>query len=152
MSPVEGKKADAGGARPKLPGRSDFRFWTEEKLRNIDTDQFKHVNNAVIASLFEAGRMEIFATPEARLLLPSPILAVVRLEVDFHRELFYPGKAGIGSRIEAVGRTSFSVRQGIFDAESCVASAMATCVLFDPMERTAVPVAAELREYLLRAS
>jgi acyl-CoA thioester hydrolase len=152
MSPIEGRKADTHRPRPSAPGRSEFRFWTEEKLRNIDTDQFKHVNNSVIASLLEAGRMEVYATPEARLLLPSPTLAVVRLEVDFHRELFYPGTARIGSRIVSVGRTSFSVRQGIFDAESCVASALATCVLFDPAERKAVPVAAELRDFLLRAS
>jgi acyl-CoA thioester hydrolase len=152
MSPAEGHDSGGDGARRSAPGRSEFRFWTEEKLRNIDTDQFKHVNNAVISSLLEAGRMEIVAAPEARLLLGSTTLAIVRLEVDFHRELFYPGKVSIGSRVVSVGRTSFSVRQGVFDDAHCVASALATCVLFDAAARKAVPVAPQLRDYLLRTT
>ena len=51
----------AASARNVIGQHRDFRFWTEEKLRNADTDQFRHVNNAAIATLFEAARMEIFA-------------------------------------------------------------------------------------------
>src|SRR5262249_38047428 len=133
----------SGTAVRQVPVRSDFRFWTEEKIRNIDTDQFRHVNNAVISSFLEAGRMEVFAAAEPKALLATAgdaTLAVVRLEVDFHRELFYPGTASIGSRVVAVGRTSFTVRQGVFDGEVCAVSAVATCVLFDARARKSVPV------------
>ena len=136
--------------RKTVPNQDEFRFWTEEKLRNIDTDQFKHVNNAVIASFLEAGRMEIVGSPETKPLLGTATLAVVRLEVDFHHELFYPGTVKIGSRVTGVGRSSFSVRQAVFDPERCVASAAATCVLFDASARKSVPVTADLRDYLLR--
>lgn len=136
------------GSRP-LPVRSEFRFWTQEKIRNVDTDQFRHVNNAVIASFLEAARMEIFAAPDVKPLLRNATLAVVRLEIDFHRELFYPGKVDVGSRVTAVGRTSFSVRQAVFDAEGCAASAAATCVLFDPVARKAVEVPGALRSHIL---
>lgn len=135
-----------------IPEVGDFRFWTEEKVRNVDTDQFHHVNNAVIASFLEAARMEIVATPEASALRGSATLAVVRLEIDFHRELFYPANARIGSRVASVGRTSFTVRQAVFDGPHCIASATATCVLFDPSARKSVPVLESLRQYLLRSS
>jgi acyl-CoA thioester hydrolase len=133
-----------------VPVPTDFRFWTEEKVRNIDTDQFRHVNNAVIASFLEAGRMEIFSTQEAGGSLGSATLAVVRLEIDFLRELFYPANARVGSRVESVGRTSFTVRQGVFNGPDCIASATATCVLFDPNAHKPVPVPSILRDYLLR--
>lgn len=140
------------GERPALPARGELRFWTTEKLRNADTDQFRHVNNAVIASLLEAGRMEIFADAQARPLLDALTLAVVRLEIDFHCEVFYPGAVEIGSRVLHVGRTSFRVRQGVFEGDRCVASALATCVLFDPATRRAAEVPTLLREFLLRVS
>ena len=41
--------------------RGEFRFWAEEKLRNADTDQFRHVNNAAIATIFEAARCPVHA-------------------------------------------------------------------------------------------
>lgn len=35
--------------RSAAPQRAEFRFWTQEKLRNADTDQFLHVNNAILS-------------------------------------------------------------------------------------------------------
>ena len=115
--------------KPRVPERAEFRFWTEEKLRNPDTDQFRHVNHAAMVSLFEAGRMELFACPEVRPLMQGANLAVVRLLLHFHRELFYPGVVSVGSVIVSVGNTSFSCVQGLFDGQVCVASAEAVCVL-----------------------
>ena len=36
-------------------------FITNEKLRNGDTDQQGHINNAKIATFFESGRVEVLA-------------------------------------------------------------------------------------------
>ena len=37
-----------------------YPFWTEEKLRNADTDRLGHVNNAVFATFFEEiGRAHV---------------------------------------------------------------------------------------------
>jgi acyl-CoA thioester hydrolase len=135
--------------RPSPPNRSDFNLWTAEKLRNMDTDQFGHVNNAAVSTFLEAGRMEIFAADAARAELGSLALAVVRLEIDFHREIFYPGKVEVGSRILSVGRTSFQVKQGVFNADACAVSALATCVLFDAAAKRSAPVSPALRAYLL---
>ena len=135
--------------KPRVPQRADFRFWTEEKLRNPDTDQFHHVNHAAMVSLFEAGRMELFALAQVRPLMQEANLAVVRLLLHFHRELFYPGMVSVGSVISSVGNTSFTCLQGLFNGDECVASGEAVCVLFDSAAGRAHPIQGALRAYLL---
>ena len=135
--------------KPRVPQRADFRFWTEEKLRNPDTDQFRHVNHAAMVSLFEAGRMELFALPQVRPLMQGANLAVVRLLLHFHLELFYPGVVSVGSVIASVGNTSFTCLQGLFIGDKCFASAEAVCVLFDSAAGRAHPIQGALRAYLL---
>ena len=135
----------------RQPDPSEFRFWTEEKLRNRDTDQFSHVNNAAIASFFEAGRMEMLSGPDAAPLAVGASLAVVRLLIDFSRELFYPGRVRVGSSVTGIGNTSFGVRQALFDGAGCVATAEATCVLIDAAHKRPRRIPEALRTYLLTA-
>lgn len=129
----------------------DFRFWTEEKLRNADTDQFRHVNNAVIATFFEAARMEIFAPLSIRALMGGANLAVVRLLIEFNAEVHFPGRVCVGTTVIEVGKTSFKVRQGLFvDVDDrCRAKAEAVCVLVHGETGRPHPVTAELRACLL---
>lgn len=137
--------------RSAAPQRADFRFWTQEKLRNADTDQFRHVNNAIVSTLLEAARMELFAAPELRAWMGGANLAVVRLLIEFRRELHFPGNVAIGTTVTGVGHTSFRVRQGLFanGHDACSASAEATCVLVMPGTGRPHPIAPELRAHLL---
>lgn len=131
--------------------RSALRFWTGEKLRNADTDQFRHINNAVIATFLEAARMEIFAPASIRPLMETANLAVVQLLIDFRQELYFPGRVDIGSTVISVGRTSMRLRQAVFMAgsETCAVSAEATCVLLHPDSGRPHPINAALRRHLL---
>ena len=152
-SPASAASGAARAARPRVPARAEFRFWTEEKLRNPDTDQFRHVNHAAIVTMFEAGRMEMFAQPQVHALIEGANLAVVSLSLQFHRELFYPGRVAIGSTVVSVGNTSFKCLQALFDSENaCVASAEAVCVLFDPAAGRAQRINNALRSILLPTS
>lgn len=130
------------------PGRDAFRFWTQEKLRNPDTDQFGHINNAAMASFFEAGRMELFAERPADPAVANLQLVVARLLMTFHMELYYPGEVAIGSIVTRVGRSSFDVAQGLFVGDNCIASAQAICVAFDPEKRRPAEIPGTLRDYL----
>ncbi|BFG79499.1 hypothetical protein PTKU46_75320 [Paraburkholderia terrae] len=132
--------------------RGTFRFWTEEKLRNADTDQFRHVNNAAIATFFEAARMEIFAPPSVNRLMGGVNLAVVRLLIEFRTELHFPGRVCVGSTVVETGNTSFKVRQGLFDCvhDNCCAIAEAVCVLVHGDTKRPAPITPELRAYLLK--
>lgn len=131
------------------PNESDFRFWTEEKLRNADTDQQGHVNNAVMATLFEAGRIEVMERPEIAEVRKVTNIVVVKLLVNFRRELFFPGKVRIGSRIARAGRTSFDFESAIFAANGVVSTAEATCVLLDRATRKPTEIPPAMRAFLL---
>ena len=132
-----------------IPTQEMFDFWIRHTLRNGDTDQFHHVNNAVMSSLFEEGRMGVFSAASVKPLMEGANLAIVRLLINFHRELFYPGEVQIGTRIVKVGRTSLAFSQGLFDdAGHAVATADATCVLLNPVKGRAQPVSDALRSYL----
>lgn len=136
----------------RIPKRAEFRFWTEEKLRNADTDQFGHVNHAVLATFFEAGRMELFRARPPEPGMADVEIMVVRLSMSFHREAHYPGNIAIGACVKRVGNASFDVVQGLFDREGCIASAEATCVLIDHQSRRPVRASDTLRQYLTTPS
>lgn len=141
----------APSARSAIGQQPGFRFWTEEKLRNADTDQFRHVNNAAIATLFEAARMEIFSPHPIHALMGGANLTVVSLLIEFSAELHFPGSVRIGSTVVEVGRTSLKIRQGLFAKSDggCHAMAQAVCVLVNPQTGRPSLVEPELRAYLL---
>jgi acyl-CoA thioester hydrolase len=128
---------------------TEYPFWCEEKLRNADTDQQGHVNNAVMASFFEAGRMEVFAHPVLDAQRARTMFVVVRLLIDYKRELFYPGVVRVGSRVTEIGRTSFKFEQTLRSGDVEVARAEATCVMLDVATHKPTPVPDEVRAALL---
>jgi acyl-CoA thioester hydrolase len=133
------------------PVEADFRFWTEEKLRNADTDKQGHVNNAVMASLFEAGRIEVLESPELAEVRRVTNIVVVKLLIHFRRELFFPGRVKVGTRVPRIGRTSLDFEAAIFAANGVVATAEATCVLLDQATRKPTEVPAAMRAFLTGA-
>ena len=60
-------------ARPG-PALSDFPFHTREKLRYGDTDRQGHVNNAVFATFFETGRVDMLINGGIDLMGPNQAL------------------------------------------------------------------------------
>ncbi len=131
--------------------RAAYRFWTEEKLRNADTDQQGHVNNAVISTLFEAGRIDVLSAPEIAAIRKVTQIVVVKTLINFRKELFFPGKVQIGSRISRVGRTSLDFDQVVVATNGEVSTAETTCVLLDRATRKPIPVPDPLRMFLTGA-
>lgn len=74
---------------------------------------------------------------------------VARILINFHAELFYPSIVAIGSMVNHVGNTSFTVKQGVFHLDKCIASAEATCVLMETSTRRPIQVPDSLRRHFL---
>lgn len=123
--------------------RTAYPFWIDESIRNADTDQFQHVNNAAIASYCEAGRMALFSAPGLREAIAGLNVVVVKLTILFERELFYPGTVQVGTGVTSIGNTSFQVAQGLYGFQGRFATSEATCVMMDRVEHrpTRVPEA-----------
>lgn len=125
-----------------------YQFWVEEKLRNMDTDQFGHVNNVAIASFCESGRMSLFAGADLEEAMAPYTVVVVRLLIEFHAELFFPGSVRIGTTVTDIGNTSIQVRQSVSKEGQQVASSTATCVLIDRSSNKPARVPAHIRARL----
>lgn len=138
--------ADSTAAEIRL---CDYTFRSFDKLRYNDTDRQGHVNNAVFATLMETGRSEALLEPAAPPLEPDSAFVIARLVIDFRRELRWPGEVQIGTRVTAVGRSSVTLDQGVFQNERLAATAQSVLVLMDETTRRSRPFPEALRGYLL---
>ena len=65
---------------------------------------------------------------------------IARLELDFRGEMTWPGQVAIGTMVESIGRSSFTLRQGLFQEDRCVI-ARTVIVQIDDHSQRACPLA-----------
>lgn len=130
---------------PKL---DDFPRHTSDKLRYADTDRQGHVNNAVFATFFETGRVELLYDGADPLHAPGGAFVIARLSVDFVDEIRWPGSVEIGTRVGAVGRSSIKLEQALFQNGRHVASAQSVIVHVDAAARKSSPLPPHARAAL----
>ena len=121
---------------------------TVEKLRFNDTDLLGHINNAVYTVILEAGRVELVR--EAGLLNPAAGHGVViaRLELDFLREMNWPGEVRCETAVHKLGNKSFHLRQHLIHNGEIAARAQTILAAFDMTTRKAMPLTADWRTTL----
>ena len=122
------------------PDDAAYPVWIDERIRNADTDQFQHVNNAAIASYCEAGRMALFTDSTLQEALSGLHIVVAKLTILFERELFYPGTVRVGTRVTAIGNTSFQVSQELFGPQGRFARSEATCVMMERVQHKPIRI------------
>jgi acyl-CoA thioester hydrolase len=111
---------------------------TEVTLRYADMDMLGHLNNAVYATLFEAGRVAYVEEVLQPLTPAGAGYVIVRLTVDFKAEARYPGIASIRTRISRVGGSSMTYVQDLRVNGQLAATAESVCALFDLEKRKAM--------------
>ena len=122
------------------PNLADYPHRTADIVRYADLDPQGHVNNAVFATYFETGRVAMFRNPDLGIGVPEGTFVLVRAEIDFLRELRWPGNVEIGTALAEFGRTSFKVVQAIFNGDACAATGRFTMVLMDKSTRRPRPL------------
>ena len=70
---------------------------------------------------FESGRVAMFRNPDLSIGVPGITYVMVRMEVDYMKELRWPGNIEIGTGVAEFGRSSFKVAQAIFRDGVCAA-------------------------------
>jgi acyl-CoA thioester hydrolase len=113
---------------------------TSTDIRYADLDRQGHVNNAVFATFSEVGRVAFMYDPARPLASEGRSFVIARLQVDFRAELFWPGSVDIGTGVVRVGRSSFTLAQGIFNDGRLVATTEATIVMVDKETRRSTPL------------
>lgn len=135
----------AGGAAHACPLA---KFLARLRLRNADTDQFRHVNNAAIASHLEEARMAIFQREDLVDSMQGRNVVVAHLAIDFLREIFYPGDIEVRTTPVRTGNTSFELTQALYAEGQLCARATAVCVLMDAQTGKPTPLPDLLRKEL----
>ena len=131
----------------KTPPPTDFPTQTYDKLRYGDTDRQGHINNAVFTTLFETGRVVLLEAGDRPLQEPGYNFVIARLTIDYLAEIHWPGTVEIGSAVKAVGNSSITVTQALFQHGKCVATAESIMVQVDPATSRSVPLSPALREF-----
>jgi len=122
----------------------DYPFRTADTIRYGDTDRQGHVNNAAFATFCETGRVAFLFPAEQPLASPGTSFVIARLLLDFLAEITWPGTVDIGTRVTKVGRSSFTLAQGLFQKGRCVATAESVVVLVDDATRKSTPLPAKI--------
>ena len=138
----------AGKPARLLPRLDQFPGRTGEAIRFGDLDPQGHVNNTVFATFFETGRVMLLREPENLLNPPGATSVLARLDINFLKELHWPGTVEIGTATVAIGRASYTFLQAIFHEGACAATARATMVMIDAATRRARPLPPEVVERL----
>lgn len=139
----------AAKPRKALPRLEDYPHRVKDIIRYADLDPQGHVNNAVFATYFETGRVAMFREPsDLGIGVPNATFVLVRQEIDFLRELRWPGGVEIGTALIELGRSSFTVVQTIFNGDICAAAGRATLVMMDKETRRSRPLTDEAKAKL----
>jgi acyl-CoA thioester hydrolase len=121
-------------------GRGVPAFVTTHRLRFNDTDRLGHVNNAVFAVMLEQGRSELAASAGLPIGSGGQSVVIVRLELDFLREMTWPGEVAIETEVVRLGTRSFTLRQRLLHGGELCARAVTVLVVMDRGAKRAVPV------------
>jgi acyl-CoA thioester hydrolase len=127
---------------------ASYKFWVTEHIRFADLDLLGHVNNVAFTVYAESCRAAFMH--QTRFWIPNAPRqnVIVRIELDYRRELLYPGEVRVGLRVLRIGNKSFTLVQGLFSGEHCVATAQAVIARIDANTRKAVPLNDEERTSL----
>jgi len=106
----------------------DYALRSHDKLRYGDTDRQGHVNNAVFSTFLETGRVEMVHDASGAFTQADCSFVIAHLSLDFISEMLWPGRVDIGTRVQAVGRSSLTLEQALFQDGKLVAQARTVMV------------------------
>ncbi|MBL7805739.1 MAG: acyl-CoA thioesterase [Saprospiraceae bacterium] len=125
-----------------------FPLRTFDKIRYSDTDRQGHVNNAVFSTYLETGRVELLYKAELALLSTSASFVIAALNLNFIKEILWPGQVDIGTGILKIGTSSIKIYQQLFQNGHCVASAETVIVQVDNSSGQSLPLSEEAKAQL----
>jgi acyl-CoA thioester hydrolase len=125
----------------------EFRHRTRLEVRLGDLDPFGHVNNAVIATYVEQGRVlylrDVLGTGVDPVSMPF-ILAM--LKIDYLSQVMFSDTVEVGSRVDWIGRTSIGMSHLLINQEAReLARSEAVLVAFDYDIEKPMPVSDDWR-------
>ena len=123
---------------------ASYGFWATEHVRFADLDMLGHVNNKAYATYYETARVNYMASRGLSDGLKVG-MALVRLELDYRKEIRYPATLRLGVRLRRLGNSSLTLACAIFDDHGCASTSISIAVRFDGDTRGSKPFTPEER-------
>lgn len=127
---------------------NDFPLKSYDKIRYADTDRQGHVNNAVFSTFFETGRAELLYSYAKTLVPEGTSYVIAALNMNYLKEIHWPGRVDIGTGILKMGNSSIKIFQQLFQDEALVADAETVIVQMDDETGKSKPLTDEARKIL----
>ena len=129
-----------------------YKHWTSINLRYGDTDRQGHINNAVYCTLYESGRVSFLFDEDRAVAGENSAYVIAKLSLDYLKEMHFPGTVEVGSKIIALGRSSFTVGQAAFLKGVCCSTAESVIVHVDSATGKSAPISEAFRQHLEKLS
>lgn len=128
--------------------RDFYKLWTPVTLRYGDTDRQGHINNAAYCTFFESGRVAFLCHEHGTIADDGFSFVIAKLSLDFLKEMNFPGTVEVGTRVNSIGKSSFTCRQALFKDGECCSTAESIIVLTDDSTRRSAPLSEKVLEVL----
>ena len=121
---------------------ADFAHRTSVDVRFRDIDAFRHVNNAAFFTYLEQARIRYLIDMLAIEAVERLPLILAAVDIDFHSPILFGQVVEIGTRVDWIGRTSFSMSHRMTASPDgrLVAEAHTVLVCYDYEAGQPVPV------------
>ena len=126
------------------PRIEDFPHRAMDVIRLGDLDHQGHVNNAVYCTYFETGRVHFMRDVFGGLRFGDRNFVVARVEINYLRELHWPGTLDCCTGVERIGASSVTYAQATFHEGVCAASGRTTMVFIDRTTRRSTPMSDDI--------
>ena len=133
---------------------------TSIEVRFTDVDSQDHVNHTAIVEWIAHARVKLIDgkviqchhTIGENLKDKDPELdhVLVNLDVNFHKEVFYPGTIEVSARVLNVGNKSVTTEFFVYNKDELVAEAQCVNVFFRPEDKKSVDIPDKLKEMLVK--
>lgn len=128
--------------------RQNYRHRLPVQLRFSDVDQFGHVNNSVMFSIYDMAKTEYFKAVLRELLNEDTLAVVVNINADFIHPVFYGDHIEILTAVVKIGTKSITVSQQAVNTKtgSVVSTCRTVLVAFSALRNDSIPVPDEIRQ------
>lgn len=127
--------------------RQNYRHRLPVQLRFSDVDQFGHVNNSVMFSIYDMAKTEYFKAVLRELLNADTLAVVVNINADFIHPVFYGDHIEILTAVVKIGTKSITVSQQAINSKtgSVVSTCRTVLVAFSASRNDSIAVPDEIR-------
>jgi len=118
------------------------------QIRMTDLDPFGHVNNGVIYSYYDVGRLHYFSCIEKNLQWETIDKVIVRTECDFMDSILFTDDISVETKVIEIGNKSIKMTQRIIDNNTGKIKSTCLSILsgYDKQNNTSKEISKEVKE------